>query len=168
VGNGFIESRTGFTSTHFGIDDRLLLRCARAGLSLRCAGADWCEPALVTVAEKPDAAAVARKAPAFNAVGGEGKNGRVEAINGVSSNAVEEPVPVALPFAPLDQSLVHVDRTPSGSKVQHFYLRLSTLRACLAALRLLQKRLRLWLLRWSGFFDGAEAVLKNVWQNGFT
>jgi hypothetical protein len=42
------------------------------------------------------------------------------------------------------------------------------LRACLAGLRLLQKRLRLWLLRWSGFFDGAEAVLKNVWQNGFT
>jgi hypothetical protein len=105
VGNGFIESRTGFTAAHFGIDDRLLLRCARAGLSLRCAGADWCEPALVTVAEKPDAAAVARKAPAFDAVGGEGKNGRVEAINGVSSDAVEEPVPVAQPFAPLDQSL---------------------------------------------------------------
>jgi hypothetical protein len=39
-------------------------------------------------------------------------------------------------------------------------------RACLAGLRLLQKRLRL--LCWSGFSDGVEAILENVWQNGFT
>jgi hypothetical protein len=32
----------------------------------------------------------------------------------------------------------------------------------------LQKQLRLWLLWRSGFSDGAEAVLENVWQNGFT
>jgi hypothetical protein len=38
----------------------------------------------------------------------------------------------------------------------------------LAGLRLLQKQLWLWLLWWSGFSDGAEAVLENVWQNGFT
>jgi hypothetical protein len=31
-------------------------------------------------------------------------------------------------------------------------------RACLAGLRLLRKRLRLF--RWSGFFDGAEDVLR--------
>jgi hypothetical protein len=41
-------------------------------------------------------------------------------------------------------------------------------RACLAGLRLLKKRLRLWLFRWSGFFDGVESVLENVWENGFT
>jgi hypothetical protein len=34
------------------------------------------------------------------------------------------------------------------------------LRACLAGFRLLRKRLRLWLLWWSGFLDGAGAVLK--------
>jgi hypothetical protein len=43
-----------------------------------------------------------------------------------------------------------------------------TLRVCLAGLRLLQKRLRLQLLWWSGFSDGAGVVLENVWQNGFT
>jgi hypothetical protein len=37
------------------------------------------------------------------------------------------------------------------------------LRACLARLRLLQKQLRLWLLRMSGSSRGAEALLKNVW-----
>ncbi|CAN6164594.1 unnamed protein product [Urochloa humidicola] len=78
------------------------------GLSLRCAGADWSEPALVTVAEKLDAAAAARKARAFAGAGGEEEKGRVEAvINGASSVEVEEPV--AVPFAPLEQSLVAVD-----------------------------------------------------------
>ena len=38
----------------------------------------------------------------------------------------------------------------------------------LAGLRLFQKQLRLWLLRWSGFSDGVGAVLENVWQNSFT
>jgi len=38
----------------------------------------------------------------------------------------------------------------------------------LAGFRLLQKQLRLQLLWWSGFFGGAEAILENVWQNGFT
>jgi hypothetical protein len=38
----------------------------------------------------------------------------------------------------------------------------------LAGLRPLQKRPRLWLLRWSGFSDRAEAILENVWQNVFT
>lgn len=80
AGNGFIELRTGFTAVHFGIDDRLLLRCARPWLSLRCAGADWSEPALVTVAEKLDAAAAARKTRAFAGAGGEEEKGRVEAI----------------------------------------------------------------------------------------
>ena len=42
----------------------------------------------------------------------------------------------------------------------------TVLRACLAGLRLLQKRLRL--LWWSGFSGGAGAVLQNVWQNSFT
>jgi hypothetical protein len=36
------------------------------------------------------------------------------------------------------------------------------IRACLAGLRLLQKRFRLWLLWWSGFSDGAKAVLKKA------
>ena len=43
-----------------------------------------------------------------------------------------------------------------------------SLRACLAGLRLFQKQLRLWLLRWSGFSSGVGAVLENVWQNSFT
>jgi len=38
----------------------------------------------------------------------------------------------------------------------------------LAGLRLFQKQLRLWLLRWSGFSGGVGAVLENVWQNSFT
>ena len=44
------------------------------------------------------------------------------------------------------------------------------LRACLAGLWLLQKqfRLRLRLLRWSGFSGGVGVVLENVWQNSFT
>ena len=42
------------------------------------------------------------------------------------------------------------------------------LRACLAGLRLLQKQLRLRLLRWSGFSGGAGAVLENIWQHNFT
>ncbi|CAN6178761.1 unnamed protein product [Urochloa humidicola] len=80
------------------------------GLSLRCAGADWSEPALVTVAEKLDAAAAARKARAFAGASGEEEKGRVEAvINGASSVEVEEPVAVAVPFAPSEQSLVAVD-----------------------------------------------------------
>ncbi|CAL5051847.1 unnamed protein product [Urochloa decumbens] len=79
------------------------------GLSLRCAGADWSEPTLVTVAEKLDAAAAARKARAFAGAGGDEAKGRVEAVNGASSVAVEEPVAVAVPFAPLEQSLVAVD-----------------------------------------------------------
>jgi hypothetical protein len=33
-------------------------------------------------------------------------------------------------------------------------------RACLAGLQLLQKRLRLWLLWWSGFSGGVESFLK--------
>ena len=41
-------------------------------------------------------------------------------------------------------------------------------KACLSELWLLQKRLRLRLLWWSGFSGGAGAVLENVWQNGFT
>ncbi|CAN6208240.1 unnamed protein product [Urochloa humidicola] len=80
------------------------------GLSLRCAGTDWSEPALVTVKEKLDAAVAARKARAFAGAGGEEEKGRVEAvINGASSVAVEEPVAVAVPFAPLEQSLVAMD-----------------------------------------------------------
>ncbi|CAL5043816.1 unnamed protein product [Urochloa decumbens] len=79
------------------------------GLSLRCAGADCSEPALVTVAEKLDAAAAARKARAFAGAGGDEEKGRVEAVNGASSVAVEEPVAVAVPFAPSEQSLVAVD-----------------------------------------------------------
>jgi hypothetical protein len=43
----------------------------------------------------------------------------------------------------------------------------SILRACLGGLQLHQKRLRLRLLWWSGSSGGAEAVLQNVWQNGF-
>ncbi|CAN6214562.1 unnamed protein product [Urochloa humidicola] len=74
------------------------------GLSLRCASADWSEPALVTVSEKLDAAAAARKAQAFAGAGGE-----EAVINGASCVAVEEPVAVAVPFAPLEQSLVAVD-----------------------------------------------------------
>ncbi|PAN24819.1 hypothetical protein PAHAL_4G254900 [Panicum hallii] len=77
------------------------------GLSLRCACADWSEPAFVTVAEKLDAAA-ARKARAFAGAGGDEEKGQVEAFNGVSSGAVEEH-PVAVPFAPFEQSLVAVD-----------------------------------------------------------
>ncbi|KAG2611805.1 protein CURVATURE THYLAKOID 1D, chloroplastic-like [Panicum virgatum] len=79
------------------------------GLSLRCAGADWSEPAFVAVAEKLDAAAAAaRKARAFAGAGGEEEKGRVQAFSGVSSGAVEEQ-PVAVPFAPFEQSLVAVD-----------------------------------------------------------
>jgi len=87
-----------------------LRRCSlpTRGLSLRCAGTDWSEPAFVTVAEKLDAAAAARKARALAGAGGEEEKGRVEAFNGVSSGAVEEQ-PVAVPFAPFEQSLVAVD-----------------------------------------------------------
>jgi len=114
----------------FGIDGRFFLRCARTGLSLRCAGTDWSEPAFVTVAEKLDAAAAARKARALAGAGGEEEKGRVEAFNGVSSGAVEEQ-PVALPFAPFEQSLVAVDSVVGnndalsralGSKVKYFNL----------------------------------------------
>ena len=38
----------------------------------------------------------------------------------------------------------------------------------LSGLRLFQKQLWLWLLRWSGFSGGVGAVLENVWQNSFT
>ena len=38
----------------------------------------------------------------------------------------------------------------------------------MAGLRLLQKQLQLWLLWWRGFSNRVGAVLKNVWQNGFT
>jgi hypothetical protein len=31
-----------------------------------------------------------------------------------------------------------------------------------------KKGLRLWLLWWSGFSNGVEAILENVWQNSFT
>jgi hypothetical protein len=98
-------------------------------LSLRCACADWSEPAFVTVAEKLDAAA-ARKARAFAGAGGDEEKGQVEAFNGVSSGAVEEH-PVAVPFAPFEQSLVAVDSVVGdndalsqalGSKVKYFNL----------------------------------------------
>ncbi|KAG2605494.1 uncharacterized protein LOC120670954 isoform X1 [Panicum virgatum] len=84
-----------------------LRRCSlpTRGLSLRCAGTDWSDPAFVTVAEKLDAAAAARKARALAGAGGEEEKGRVEAFNGVISGAVEEQ-PVAVPF---EQSLVAVD-----------------------------------------------------------
>uniref|UniRef100_A0A0A9BRI8 Cyanobacterial aminoacyl-tRNA synthetase CAAD domain-containing protein n=1 Tax=Arundo donax TaxID=35708 RepID=A0A0A9BRI8_ARUDO len=86
---------------------------------LRCAGADWPEPAFVAVAEKLDAA---RKARAAAGSGGEDEKGRTGAINGVGGGAVEEPV--AVPFAPFEQSLVAVDSIgddalgqPLGSKL---------------------------------------------------
>jgi hypothetical protein len=42
------------------------------------------------------------------------------------------------------------------------------LKARFAGLWVLKKHIRLRLLWWSGFSGGVGAVLKNVWQNGFT
>ncbi|KAF8772651.1 hypothetical protein HU200_005615 [Digitaria exilis] len=95
---------------------RHILPTRGPALSLRCAGADWSEPAFVTVAEKLDAAAAARNARVFAGAGGEEEKGRVEAISGVSSGVVEEPV--AVPFAPLEQSLVPVDTVGDGTLSQ--------------------------------------------------
>ncbi|KAL6605952.1 hypothetical protein ACP70R_041605 [Stipagrostis hirtigluma subsp. patula] len=73
---------------------------------LRCAGADWTEPAFVSVAEKLDAAAAAETRAAVG-TGGEEEKDRLGAINGLGGGAVEEPV--AVPFGPFEQSLVAVD-----------------------------------------------------------
>ena len=84
----------------------------------------------MAVAEKLYAAAAARKARAFAGAGGEEEKGRVQAFSGVSSGAVEEQ-PVAVPFAPFEQSLVAVDSVVGnndalsralGSKVKYFNL----------------------------------------------
>jgi hypothetical protein len=61
-----------------------------------------------------------------------------------------------------------VEPEPEPSQTGPEYHCIEKLRACLGGLRLHQKRLRLRLLWWSDFFDGVGAVLKNVWQNGFT
>ena len=74
---------------------------------MRCAGADWTEPSFATVAEKLDAAMAAGMAHASSGAGGEEEKGQTGAINGVGGSAVEEPV--AVPFAPFEQSLVAVD-----------------------------------------------------------
>uniref|UniRef100_A0A0D9WNA7 Cyanobacterial aminoacyl-tRNA synthetase CAAD domain-containing protein n=1 Tax=Leersia perrieri TaxID=77586 RepID=A0A0D9WNA7_9ORYZ len=78
------------------------------GLCLRCAGVDWTGPSFVAIADKPDAAAEARKAFASTGGGGGGEeeeDGSFVAINGAEGNSVDESV--VLP--PFEQSLVAVD-----------------------------------------------------------
>ncbi|KAL6861809.1 hypothetical protein ACP4OV_017509 [Aristida adscensionis] len=89
------------------------------GRGLRCAGADWAErsepAAFVSVAEELEAAAAAGRGARPAAGAGaeeEEEKVRVAAINGLDGGAVDQPV--AVPFAPFEQSLVAMDSVSVG------------------------------------------------------